>query len=62
MDLICIICHFETELDDSVVRGSPASNRCICLRCYCRETETTMPMPKLLRAAVNEALAAAAGG
>lgn len=47
----CSICHFATELDD-VVLGHGAA-RCICLRCYSRETGTTRPVPAGLRRAVN---------
>jgi len=44
--LTCIICHFTTELDDAVV-GSP-SGRCICLRCFDRETGSARPLPRAL--------------
>jgi hypothetical protein len=44
---ICIICRFETESDDMVV--AHADGRCICLRCYERETGTARPMPKALQ-------------
>jgi hypothetical protein len=43
----CTICRFETHPDDMVVVH--ISGRCICLRCYERETETAHPMPKGLR-------------
>ena len=43
----CIICRFETELDDVVIGG--AGGRAVCLRCYARETGTARPMPKALR-------------
>jgi hypothetical protein len=43
----CTICHFETELDDIVI--ALGEDRCICLRCFGRETETAKPMPKTLR-------------
>jgi hypothetical protein len=33
---ICIICRFPAELDDAVVPTS--AGRCICLRCFGRET------------------------
>jgi hypothetical protein len=52
----CIICRFETELDDVVING--AGGRCVCLRCYARETGTARPMPKVLRRDLIEALAA----
>ncbi len=51
----CIICRFGTELDDVAVAG--AGGRCVCLRCYARETETARPMPKSLRREVTAALA-----
>jgi hypothetical protein len=43
----CLICRFDTELDDVAVRG--AGPRCICLRCFTRETGTAVRMPKGLR-------------
>lgn len=52
----CIICRFETELDDVVIHG--AGGRCVCLRCYARETGTARPMPKALRRDLIETLAA----
>ncbi len=51
----CSICHFATELDDVVVRT--ASDRCICLRCFDRETDQRKPMPKALRNQLITALA-----
>lgn len=45
---ICTICHFETELDDAAA-GVAGSGRCICLRCYGRETGGARPMPRALR-------------
>ena len=44
---ICVICRFEAELDDVI--APTASGRCVCLRCFARETETARPMPKGLR-------------
>ncbi len=54
----CIICRFDSELDDvaTPVRG----DRCICLRCYARETNSAKSMPKILRRQVISALAEAA--
>ncbi len=52
----CVICRFETELDDVI--APVASGRCVCLRCYARETETALPMPKALRQDVSATLAA----
>jgi hypothetical protein len=43
----CIVCHFETELDDVIVRRHGSD--CICLRCFDRETGSGRPMPKALR-------------
>jgi hypothetical protein len=51
----CMICHFTTELDDVAVSGSGA--RCVCLRCFTRETGTARPMPAALRHAVTALLA-----
>lgn len=51
----CAICHFRTELDDAVVTHG---SQCICLRCYGRETETTLVMPATLRHWLDAALAA----
>ncbi len=45
---VCGICRFETVLDDCVVTTSKGT--CICLRCYERETGSTKPMSKALRA------------
>ena len=54
--LPCIICRFEQELDDVAVLAG--GGRCICLRCYARETDTARPMSKELRRQVVAALAA----
>ena len=43
----CTICRFTVELDDVAV--PLAAGRGICLLCYSRETETSVPMPKALR-------------
>ena len=51
----CTICRFETELDDVVLGGR--TGRCVCLRCFDRETGSTRPMPKALRRALSAALA-----
>ena len=45
--LRCILCAFDTEMDDAVVIST--SGRCICLRCFSKETNTTKPMAKGLR-------------
>ncbi len=52
----CTICRYETELDDVVLGGH--TGRCICLRCFGRETDSARPMPKGLRRALRAALAA----
>ncbi len=51
----CIICRFETEFDDVVVSGG--KDRCVCLRCYSRETDSSRRMSKSLQRAVMSALA-----
>ncbi len=43
----CTICRFTAELDDIAVSTAPG--RCICLRCFGRETGSARPMPKALR-------------
>ena len=54
--LQCILCNFETELDDAVV-ASRSSSRCICLRCFNRETNSEMRMTKGLRRELMATLA-----
>jgi hypothetical protein len=51
----CTICHFPTEMDDVALGG--ATGRCICLRCYTRETGTQQPMPRTLWRILSAALA-----
>ncbi len=51
----CIICRFETELDDVAV-GGPAG-QCVCLRCFGRETGSARPLSKTLQREVIAALA-----
>ena len=51
----CRICRFETELDDVAVRSD--AGRCICLRCYGRETGSARPMSKALQRQLSAALA-----
>ena len=53
--LTCVICHFETELDDVAIPGSARS--CVCLRCYARETDSERPMSKELRRDLEATLA-----
>ena len=45
--LSCVVCSFETYLDDVVLRVG--GERCVCLRCYARETETELRMPSSLQ-------------
>jgi len=52
----CILCRFETELDD--VAQARASGRCVCLRCYGRVTGAERPMPRDLRRQLIAVLAA----
>lgn len=52
----CRICRFAVELDD--VALSLVDGRCICLRCFARETGGTIEMPKALRRELVAALAA----
>ena len=49
----CVICRFDVELDDVVIRGDA---RCICLRCYERETRSEKPMDNRLRQQVTQTL------
>jgi hypothetical protein len=44
---ICLMCHWLTVMDDVVLAGP--TGRCICLRCYTRETNSGRPLPRLLR-------------
>lgn len=55
--LRCILCAFDTELDDAVVIS--VNGRCICLRCFTRETNNEKPMGKGLRRELVSTLAAA---
>ena len=54
----CRLCLWEVMLDDVVValRGG----RCICLRCYLRETGDTHVMPKDYQREIDQTLAALA--
>ncbi len=51
----CVLCGFVTELDDAalLLGGRP---RCICLRCFARETGTARAMPPALRREVDACL------
>ncbi len=52
----CRICHFPVELDD--VALALTDGRCICVRCFARETGGAIEMPKALRRELAAALAA----
>lgn len=56
----CAICRFQTVPDDVQLQG-PAG-RCVCLRCYLRETGDLRPMPAALRRQVEAILATEAEG
>lgn len=45
--LRCIICAFDAEIDDAVLISS--TGRCICLRCFTRETNSQKHMGAQLR-------------
>jgi len=53
----CKLCREVTELDDVAV--SFPSGRCVCLRCYGRETDSAPTMPASLRRALRAVLALA---
>ncbi len=53
----CLVCHYETDMDDVVVANGRGS--CICVRCYARETGHTLVMPRALRRDVEAAMAVA---
>ena len=44
----CILCQFDVVLDDTRI-VSMDTGRCICLRCYCRESDSMITMSKHLR-------------
>lgn len=52
---ICIICRFDTELDDQVV-SAPATMRTLCLRCFTREIADSRVLTKELRREVTLAM------
>ena len=54
----CAICHFDTDVDNVVVKNE--RGLCVCLRCFNRETGNELRMPKLLRRQLTAALAEAA--
>jgi hypothetical protein len=50
----CVICHFTVELDDCI--APTPTGGCVCVRCFGRETESSLAMPKELRRSVIAAL------
>jgi hypothetical protein len=54
---ICVICRFEAELDDVIAPTS--TGRCVCLRCFARETGTTLFASKTLHDDLVATLSAA---
>lgn len=53
----CFHCRFDVVLDDVAVLST--NGRCLCLRCYLREADKGLPMPKKLRQDVIDSLAIA---
>jgi hypothetical protein len=51
----CVICRFTVEFDDSV--APTPTGGCVCVRCFARETDSSLPMPKELRRDVIAVLA-----
>jgi hypothetical protein len=51
----CRLCQWQVVLDDVVV--SLRGDRCICLRCYLRETGDDRRMPKEYQREIDAALA-----
>jgi hypothetical protein len=51
----CLLCRFATELDDAAVLLA-ARARCICVRCFARETGDALQVPALLRREVVSCL------
>ena len=39
---VCVLCRFETEFDDVI--APVAGGRCVCLRCFTRETASALAM------------------
>ncbi len=54
----CILCAFDTELDDVVVANP--HGRCVCLRCFLRETGSAKRMEKRLHRELSAMLNQAA--
>lgn len=53
----CLLCGFSVELDDAAVLLATRA-RCICVRCFSRETGTALLMPEWLRREVASCLPA----
>lgn len=53
----CLVCGFATELDDAAVLLASRA-RCICLRCFNRETGAGRPVPEPLRREVASCIQA----
>jgi hypothetical protein len=53
---LCLVCRFETEVDDLAV--PMAHGRGVCLPCYARATGTQRAMPRGLRREVSLTLSA----
>ena len=53
--MVCLICKDEVEPDDVAV-ASARPNRCICVRCFARETGNDRRVPKALMRQVEEAM------
>jgi hypothetical protein len=51
----CLLCGFHVELDDAAVLLATRP-RCICLRCFARETGSARLMPAALRREVAACL------
>jgi hypothetical protein len=51
---VCIICRFTAELDDAVIPTT--AGRCICLRCFSRETGSAKVLNRRLRDELNAVL------
>ncbi len=54
----CRLCQWQVTLDDVVV--GLRADRCICLRCYLRETGDVRVMPRDFRREIDAALSALA--
>lgn len=53
---ICLLCQFPFWPDDQVIAAANR-RRCICIRCFARETGGERPMPVALRRMIDGALA-----